>query len=118
MNASMQQQQPAPFNAMNPRMRATSDSSAASGQPFKQNYNQSQPFNHNQYNNNNNRNNNNRFQPKPFPSNNNGSPSAFKAMAGFQPAAASGLTAKSVGQKMGAQGLKHKEIQRPQQNPW
>jgi len=45
-------------------------------------------------------------------------PKAFQAMAGFKPAAAGGLSAKSVGQKMGPQGLQHRDVRRPQHNPW
>merc|ERR1712228_747178 len=112
------------------RVRGSSVTSSG-GYHSKPNYNQSRPFNANQAqrpfnpsnNNNMNRSNNNnrpfppqqqqQKQSKPAPAN-----PAFSAMQGFQPAAASGLTAKSVGQKMGPQGLTHKEVQRPNQNPW
>jgi len=60
------------------------------------------------------------FHPPPpnFNSTHRPPPKAFQAMQGFQPAAAGGLTARNVGQKMGTKTLQHRDIQQPHQNPW
>lgn len=117
----------APFGSTggNGRPRSWSDESAGSGgnvyPPQRPNYNQSLPFSQQQQAQRMSNGPGNRLgglQSAPFNPAQQKLPKAFQTMAGFKPAAAGGLTVKSVGQKMGPQGLQHRDIRQPHQNPW